>query len=211
MKEVLAAIWRQNFAGAGCSRESLETELKDCITGEFGSVLAQLEDEGLIISRDGSILLSEAGRKEIRVVVCGGVFDILHPGHAFILGEAKSMGDVLVAIVARDSTVEKRKRIPIVPEAQRVEMVGHLKPVDVAVLGYEGDPLVIIGEIRPDVIALGPDQHHNVERICGSLEERGLQVEVRRISEFKACELNSTRSILERIIERNYPNPQGEV
>jgi FAD synthetase len=211
MKEVLAAIWRQDFAGAGCSRESLETELKDRITGEFETALAQLEDEGLIVSEDGAISLSEAGRKEIRVVVCGGVFDILHPGHAFILGEAKSMGDVLVVIVARDSTVEKRKRIPIVPEGQRVEMVGHLKPVDAAVLGYEGDPLVIIGEIRPDVIALGPDQHHNEERIRSALEKRGLSVEVRRISEFRDCELNSTRSILERIIERNYPNPQGEV
>ena len=211
MKEILAAIWRQNFAGAGCSRESLETELKGCVTGEFTSALAKLEDEGLIVSEGRSISLSEAGRKMIRVVVCGGVFDILHPGHAFILGEAKSMGDVLVTIVARDSTVEKRKRIPIVPVDQRVEMVGQLKPVDAAVLGYEGDPLKIIEEIGPDVIALGPDQHHNVEQMRSSLGERGLNVEVRRISEFKACELNSTRSILERIIERNYPNPQGEI
>jgi FAD synthetase len=210
MKNIIAAIWIQNFAGGSCSRDSLEEGLKECGFKDVGSALAQLEDEELIASIEGSISLSEAGRKRIKVVVCGGVFDILHPGHAFILGEAKSRGDVLVAIVARDSTVEKRKRIPIVPEDQRVEMVGQLKPVDVAVLGYEGDPLKIIEEIRPDVIALGPDQHHDEQRIKKEMEKRGVGLKVERISEFRACELNSTKAILQRIIERNYPNASGE-
>jgi FAD synthetase len=210
MKDILATIWRQNFAGGSCSRESLEAELKDCGFNEVKSVFAQLEDEELIATNEGSISLTDAGRKRIKVVVCGGVFDILHPGHAFILSEAKSIGDVLVAIVARDSTVEKRKRIPIVPEDQRVEMVGQLKPVDLAILGYEGDPLRIIEEIGPDVIALGPDQHHDEQKIKEEMQRRGIALKVERISEFKACELNSTKAILQRIIERNYPNSRGE-
>jgi|GEM_PF-596358 len=211
MKEVLSAIWMQNHASIDCNRDSLEAELKKSVSSDIDSALFHLEKKGLITSNNGLVSLTDAGRKTIKIVVCGGVFDILHPGHAFILGEAKAMGDLLIVIVARDSTVEQRKRIPIVPESQRVEMVGHLKPVDTAVLGYEGDPLDIIEEIGPDVIALGPDQHHNEEQIRNGLGERGFAVEVRRISEFRACELNSTRSILERIIERNYPNPEGGV
>jgi FAD synthetase len=144
-------------------------------------------------------------RKGKRVVACGGVFDILHPGHAFVLDMAKEYGDLLVVIVARDSTVEKRKRIPIVPEIQRLEMVSQLKPVDIAVLGKEGSFLDIIEEIRPDVIALGPDQHHDGDKIKEELKKRGLEVEVERIEEYKECPLHSTKDILLKIIERGYP------
>jgi FAD synthetase len=147
----------------------------------------------------------EEMRKGKRVVACGGVFDILHPGHAFVLDRAREYGDLLVVIVALDSTVEKRKRIPIVPENQRIEMVRQLKPVDIAVMGKEGSFLDIIEEIRPDVIALGPDQHHSAEEIKENLKKRGLDVEVVRIGEFKECPLHSTKDILLKIIERGYP------
>ncbi len=144
-------------------------------------------------------------RKGKRVVACGGVYDILHPGHAFVLERAKDFGDVLVVIIARDSTVESRKRIPIVPEIQRLEMVSQLKPVDIAVLGREGSFLDIIEEIRPDVIALGPDQHHDGEKIKEELKKRGVDVEVERIEEYKECPLHSTKNILLTIIESRYP------
>lgn len=145
-----------------------------------------------------------------KVVACGGVFDILHPGHAFVLDMAKDYGDLLVVIVARDSTVEKRKRIPVVPEHQRLEMVSQLKPVDIAVLGKEGSFLDIIEEIRPDVIALGPDQHHDADEIKENLKKRGIDVEVARIDEYKDCPLHSTKGILQKIIERGYPNERVE-
>jgi FAD synthetase len=210
MKDVLSAIWKQSFAGRSTSHDSLVAELKECGVFDIEKSLSNLKNDGLIDEFDSGFKLTADGRKRIKVIACGGVFDILHPGHAFILGEAKSMGDVLVAIVARDSTVEKRKRIPIVPEDQRVEMVRQLKPVDVAILGNEGDPLKIIGEIRPDVIALGPDQHHDEQKIKEEMQRRGIVLKVERIREFKACDLNSTQAILQRIIERNYPNSRGE-
>ncbi len=147
----------------------------------------------------------EEMRKGKRVVACGGVFDIVHPGHAFVLDRAKDYGDLLVAIVARDSTVENRKRIPVIPEIQRREMVSQLKPVDIAVLGKEGSFLDIIEEIKPDVIALGPDQHHDSQKIEDELKKRGLNVEVARINEYKECPLHSTKDILLKIIERGYP------
>ncbi len=144
-------------------------------------------------------------RKGKKVVVCGGVFDIVHPGHAFVLEKAKEYGDLLVVIIARDSTVENRKRIPIVPESQRLEMIKHLKPVDIAIFGKEGGFLKIIEEIRPDVIALGPNQHHSTKEITEELKRRGVDVEVVRIEEFKECPLHSTNDILLKIIERGYP------
>ena len=75
-------------------------------------------------------------------VMATGTFDILHPGHALYLKKSKELGGKdakLVVVVARDSTVRDRKRIPIIGENQRLEMIKCLKPVDEAYLGYEGD------------------------------------------------------------------------
>lgn len=147
----------------------------------------------------------ETLRKGKKVVLCGGVFDIIHPGHAFVLEKAKEHGDLLVVIIARDSTVESRKRIPIVPESQRLEMIKHIKPVDIAMFGKEGGFLEIIEEIRPDVIALGPNQSHDAGEIGEKLKKMGIPTKIVRIEKFKECPLHSTKDILLKIIERGYP------
>ena len=67
--------------------------------------------------------------------MASGTFDLLHPGHGIYLQEAKNLGGYkskLYVVVARDSTVEKRKRVPIVGENQRLELIKMLKPVDEA-------------------------------------------------------------------------------
>lgn len=203
MKEILAAIWKLNFKKGKASLPELKMELKIL---KLNEILNSLLKKGLIEKFGGTYALTQKGRKKIRVAVCGGVFDILHPGHGFMLSRARQLGDVLVVIVARDSTVASRKRIPIVPQEQRVEMLQYLRPVDIAVLGEEGDPLKIVEKIRPDVIVLGPDQHHDGERIKEELKKRGINVKIKKVKEYKACFLCSTRSILQKIIERGYPN-----
>ncbi len=79
--------------------------------------------------------------KKNKIVLASGVFDLLHLGHVRFLEEAKKAGGPhakLIVIVARDSTVEKRKgRKPIMPENQRCALVASLKVVDEAMLGYE--------------------------------------------------------------------------
>lgn len=198
MKELLKTLWKLQAGKAWADREAL-------VEGFGEEMLEKALEEGLIESRGNHLRLTGRGRERLKIVACGGVFDILHPGHGFFLERAKSYGDILIVIIALDSTVEKRKRIPIVPEEQRLEMVSYLKPVDHAVLGGEGDFLKIIEDLRPDVIVLGPDQRHDEGRIQGELEKRGLRVEVRRIGEYKKCPLHSTKSILGKIIERGYP------
>ena len=71
--------------------------------------------------------LSDAGRSKITVVLAGGVYDVLHLGHLAALSEAKSFGDVLVAVVATDVTAEMLKgRKPIFPEEDRRQLVEGL-------------------------------------------------------------------------------------
>jgi cytidyltransferase-like protein len=101
--------------------------------------------------------LSPQERAKIRVVLTGGVFDILHLGHLYTLTEAKKYGDFLVVVVARDEHISKKGRKPIHSQEYRAKMVEALKPVDGVVIGQD-DPMKIVELIKPDVIVYGYDQ-----------------------------------------------------
>ena len=135
-------------------------------------------------------------------VLATGTFDILHPGHLLYLSEAKSLGDELYVIVARDSMV-KHKPKPIIPEGQRLEMVQALRIVDKAVLGSEKDMFEPLREIKPDIIALGKNQFFKEKELEAQLKTHGIEAKVVRIRSFEQCELCSSGAIIRRILERN--------
>ncbi|GAA0297611.1 adenylyltransferase/cytidyltransferase family protein [Halarchaeum salinum] len=137
-------------------------------------------------------------------VVAQGTFDLLHPGHVHYLREARAMGDELHVIVARRTNVTHKDE-PILPNRQRRDMVAALNPVDAARVGHPDDIFAPIEELEPSVIALGYDQHHDVEAIEAQLAERGLDCAVRRASGRERAyddELLSTGAIIERILDR---------
>ena len=117
------------------------------------------EYEKLILDRKGErYYLKDEFREKLKVVLTGGVFDILHAGHVYTLSEAKKHGNVLVVAVARDEQVEKRKqRKPIHSQEYRRMMVGALKPVDIALLGFE-NPEKMVELVKPSAIVYGYDQ-----------------------------------------------------
>jgi FAD synthetase len=132
-------------------------------------------------------------------VMASGVFDIIHLGHIHYLKESKKLGDELIVVVATDDTVRKFKHEPINSEQIRVDLVNELKPVDKAVLGYEGDRYKIVEELKPDIITLGYDQQFNSEDIKTELDKRGLNVKVEQVSELD-LDLTGTRKIIRKII-----------
>jgi len=88
-----------------------------------------------------------------------GTFDIIHPGHLFLLKEAKKMGDQLIVVIARDQTVNEIKKIKSKnKEKDRLKNINDLKIADKVILGNEGDKYQVIRDEKPDVIALGYDQ-----------------------------------------------------
>jgi len=148
------------------------------------------------------------GKKKRKIVLASGTFDLLHLGHVKYLEEAKRAGGrnaELIVIVARDSTVEKRRGTkPIVPENQRRALVDSLKVVDDAVLGYEDfDIEKVIQKIKPDVIALGYDRSDIQQAVRDYVKENRLVIKVVKISKFEDEELNSSSKIKQKII-RHY-------
>ena len=138
----------------------------------------------------------------MKTVMATGTFDIIHPGHIYYLKESKKLGgkdSKLVVVLARDITVRAKKRIPIVNEKQRLEVVEMLKPVDKAYLGSKTDMFEIVKEIKPDIITLGPDQKFEIEFLEEQLKNRDLKAEVKRITDCKESPLNSTCKIIKKI------------
>jgi len=146
------------------------------------------------------------GKKRGKIVLAEGTFDLLHYGHIHYLTNAKRAGGKnakLIVIVARDKTVERLKgRKPVLPEDQRRAIVESLKVVDEAILGYEDmDMYKVIEKIKPDVIALGYDKINLEKELKRYVKERGLNIEIVRVSKFDSIEPNSSSSIRKKIIE----------
>ena len=140
----------------------------------FNSRLKKLNKLGFVDLTD-PVSLSFLGRGSIKVVLVGGVFDILHPGHIYTLKAAKSYGDILVVIVATSSTALKLKKNRSIyhDEKQRQELVSSLSFVDLSLIGKEGTLYDTVSIVKPNIIALGYDQSHNekeIQKNCTGLE-----------------------------------------
>jgi len=126
--------------------------------------------------------LTDLGRNSIRVVLAGGVFDIIHPGHIHTLRAAKALGNVLVVVIATDKTAQKMKnRIPLHNMELRKDLVRSLSMVDFAVVGYEGDIFKSVELIKPNIIALGYDQVHQEKFIIDGCKKIGIDVSIARL------------------------------
>lgn len=113
-----------------------------------------------MVSREEAVRLAArekaAGRQ---VVFANGAFDLLHAGHVRYLEGARREGNWLVVGVNSDSSVAraKGKGRPIVPAAERAEIVAALESVNAVVVFDEDSPSALLEELKPDVHAKGTD------------------------------------------------------
>ncbi len=94
-----------------------------------------------------------------RVVFTNGCFDVLHVGHARCLAVARDAGDLLVVGVNSDASVRRLKGSdrPLVPEAQRAEILAALAAVDYVTIFDDDTPAKLIADIQPDILVKGGD------------------------------------------------------
>lgn len=98
-------------------------------------------------------------RQNEKIAFTNGCFDILHLGHVRYLREARRKGDLLILALNSDASVRaiKGERRPLLPEAERAEVVASLESVDYVTLFNDTTPLRLIEYLRPDVLVKGGD------------------------------------------------------
>ena len=147
---------------------------------QISEKVSQLIEKNLV--NEDKTTLSEIGRDSLRIVLAGGVFDIIHPGHISTLNAAKALGDVLVVVVATDNTaVKMKKRRPLHSQEQRKELVNSLKVVDLCLIGQEDDIFKTVNLVKPQIIALGYDQVHQEQFITEGCKKIKLDAKVARL------------------------------
>lgn len=119
-------------------------------------------------------------------VMAFGTFDFFHAGHDYLLQQAKSLGDYLIVVIARDITVKRIKgQFPENNEKKRLKAVKNHQAVDKAILGEISDKYTAIKKFRPDIIALGYDQFVFTQRIKPVMIKHKINGKIVRLSPYK--------------------------
>ncbi len=131
---------------------------------------------GILLKSDSEVasLLGTIRQQGKTIVTINGCFDLLHSGHIYILSEAAKQGDILVVGLNSDASVVRNKgnTRPLIPEAERAELLCSLEMVDFVVIFPEKDCINFVKRISPDVHV--NDSHYGwncIER--QSVEESG--------------------------------------
>ena len=95
--------------------------------------------------------------KKKRIVLCHGVFDLLHVGHINHFQEAKNYGDILVVTITSDKFVNKGPNRPAFDEQNRLKAIAALNCVDYVALNKFPTAIPVIKELKPNVYCKGPD------------------------------------------------------
>jgi len=146
----------------------------------ISSKIEEMVKNGLV--NDDKKTISELGRSSLKIVLAGGVFDIIHPGHIHTLNAAKELGDVLVVVVATDKTaIKMKKRKPLHDQKLRKQLVNSLSVVDLCIIGNEDDIFKTVEFVKPEIIALGYDQVHQEKFITDGCKRINLDAKVARL------------------------------
>jgi len=180
-KRVVGAAFCLGIGGRGATVDAIAERL-GVDEDDAEKEIKDLANRGYLKYGRGRVFVTPKGRRSIKVVFIGGGFEVIHRGHLHTIEKAKSLGDVLVVSVARDSTIRRRKgREPVADEKERARLVGSLRQVDAAILGVEGDIYETLEKVWPDVVALGYDQYHIESEVAEEGAKRGMKLKVVRL------------------------------
>lgn len=118
-------------------------------------------------------LVGERPRRK-KLIMCHGVFDVVHPGHVRHLAHAKSKADLLVVSLTCDAHIEKGRYRPHVPQQLRALNLAAFDMVDFVVIDPNKTPLANLATIKPDYFAKGYEYGANAELPAATREEMAL-------------------------------------
>ena len=155
------------------------------VVGKVGTAVARADDLLQALTPQGGALRKVVGREVAaeqserwrrrgwRIGFTNGCFDLLHPGHAHLLEQARSQCDRLIVGVNSDASVRRLKgpTRPVQPEAARAAVLASLSAVDLVVVFDEDTPEKTLELLRPDLLVKGAD--YALDAVVGGGMVRG--------------------------------------
>lgn len=139
----------------------------------------------------------------LKIVLTQGTYDMVHIGHARYFEEAKKHGDILVVGVDSDEKVRARKgpERPVVPQEERLEMVAHMRAVDIVVLKELKHPKWHLTKvIRPDVLiatkeTYKKEQIKELQKFCGDVIVLDPQAVTSTSAKIRKLQISTAKSL----------------
>jgi D-beta-D-heptose 7-phosphate kinase / D-beta-D-heptose 1-phosphate adenosyltransferase len=143
-------------------------------------------NDGRLLDRDAMVALRWAWAKEkLTVGIANGCFDLIHPGHIALIGQAAASCERLIMALNTDASVQRLKgpSRPIQDEDARAAVIGAIKGVAAVTLFDEDTPLELIQALEPDVLIKGAD--YTIDRVVGAdiVQNRGGRVVLAELRE----------------------------
>lgn len=139
-----------------------------------------------------------------RVVTTNGCFDVLHVGHLRYLQAARQVGDLLVVLLNSDLSTQllKGPKRPIVPEAERAELLAGMSCVDFVTLFDETSPEKLLEQLQPSIHVKGGDYTEETLPEAPLLKRIGTQMVFIPFIQGK-----STTNVIQKIVDLYSCNP----
>jgi len=176
--------------------------------GIFGTLPSP--EARIIQDHDQLVKYADACRTlNLSIVMTSGTFDLLHIGHAKYLEKAKSYGDILVVCVDSDEKVRQRKgkTRPVVPDTERVQMLAHLRSVDIITLKYPDEPRWdLIKKIAPDTLVVTKETYDDktlqeLANHCGRVVSLEPQATTSTSAQIRRLQVGWTSTIMKPVNE----------
>ena len=120
---------------------------------------------------EASTKIKELKKKKKKIVLCHGVFDVIHLGHINHFKSAKSQGNILIVTVTADEYVNKGPNRPIFTLQMRMELLSNLNFIDFVCPNYTKTAVDALTKIKPDIYCKGKDYKDNSLDVSGQIKE----------------------------------------
>lgn len=116
-------------------------------------------------------IVAQLKREKKKIVLCHGVFDLLHPGHIKHFESAKQKGDILVVTVTKDEYVNKGPGRPIFNQTLRAESVASIECIDYVAINEWPTAVEAIKKLKPNFYVKGEDYTDKTDDVTGKIYE----------------------------------------
>ena len=125
----------------------------------------------IITIDDAKNIASGLRAKNKKIILCHGVFDLLHIGHIDYLSESKSVADILIVSLTEDKHVNKGPNRPVFNQMQRARAIAALQIVDHVVINNSSNAINLIKSIKPNLYSKGRDYKNLSSDITGMIKK----------------------------------------